>query len=113
MTPFVLNKPAILERLGGDEEIFAIMVDMFLQDAENNCAMMESALNEGSAALQREVHTVKGLLATLSDETGAEFAQSLEVRLKQGDLQDAAAEVGVLQNRVREVLLVLRHQSAG
>ena len=37
MTAYTLDKLLILDRLGGDEEIFAMMLDMYLQDVDNNC----------------------------------------------------------------------------
>ena len=44
MNPYVLDKPAILERLGGDEDIFAMMVDMFLNEQDNNRQALLAAL---------------------------------------------------------------------
>lgn len=113
MTPFVLDKPAILERLGGDETIFALMLDMFLQDVDNNCNALRAAVGGEPAVLQREVHTIKGLLATFSDEAGAELAQTLESRAKSGLVDDASARVAELLERVAEVSSVLRSLSAG
>ncbi|EKE17124.1 MAG: hypothetical protein ACD_10C00607G0001, partial [uncultured bacterium] len=75
MKSFVLERALILERLGGDEEIFAMMVDLFLQDAESVAISFASALLQGcSATVMREAHTVKGLLATFSDDDGAAAA---------------------------------------
>ena len=76
---FVLDKALILDRLGGDEEIFAMMVDLYLQDVDNYVQALSSALalainSANSAVLSREAHTVKGLLATFSDDAGAETA---------------------------------------
>jgi HPt (histidine-containing phosphotransfer) domain-containing protein len=113
MTPFVLDKPAILERLGGDETIFALMLEMFLQDVDNNCNALRGAVGGEPAVLQREVHTIKGLLATFSDEAGAELAQALESRAKNGLVDDAPARVAELLDRVAEVSSVLRKLSAG
>lgn len=113
MTPFVLDKPAILERLGGDEDIFAMMVDMFLQDADGNCRAVLNALAGDALELQREIHTLKGLLATFSDEAGAELAYQLECRAKNAQLADMPAAVDGLLARVAEVADVLRRQSAG
>jgi len=113
MTPFVLDKPAILERLGGDEDIFAMMVDMFLQDVDNNCSALLAAVGGEAPVLQREAHTIKGLLATFSDEAGAELALALECRAKTGAVDDAPARVAELLDRVGEVAGVLRSLSAG
>lgn len=114
MKPFVIDKPAILERLGGDEDIFAMMLDMYLQDVENNCTALKTAFDAGNiAALQREAHTVKGLLATVSDDDGAGRALLLEQMGKQGNLEGAAALVGEIQVRLREVGAVLAAELGG
>jgi HPt (histidine-containing phosphotransfer) domain-containing protein len=106
---FVLDRAAILDRLGGDEDIYSMMVDMFLQDVENNCAALAAALADGTVeVLQREVHTVKGLLATFSDDPGAAAAFAVELQVKAGQVQALAGEVEKLQARLREVARVLQ-----
>ena len=109
---YVLDKHDILERLGGDEEIFTMMLDMYLQDVENNCATLADALASGEAlVLQREAHTVKGLLATFSDNAGAAAAFDLEQKAKLGDLSGLAGQVAALQARLREVADVLKRET--
>lgn len=106
---FVLKRAEILERLGDDEEIYASLRDMFLDDYGNNRAAMAQALTGGDAAvIKREIHTVKGLLATFSDEAGAAAAQDAENQLRAGDLSGAPAAVTLLQARLDEVAGVLR-----
>jgi HPt (histidine-containing phosphotransfer) domain-containing protein len=105
---FVLDKASILERLGGDEEIFAMMVDMFVQDVDSNCGALATALASGDpVVLRREAHTVKGLLATFSDDLGAEDASVVEQRARDGLVVDQAEAVAGLQQRLREVAAVL------
>ena len=84
---FVLDRASILDRLGGDEEIYAMMVDMFLDDVEGNCTAIAAAFSGGDIkALQREAHTIKGLLATFSDDAGAAEALSVEKSAQAGEL---------------------------
>ena len=114
MKPFVIDKPAILERLGGDEEIFARMLDLYLQDVENNSLALKTAFDTGNTGmLQREAHTIKGLLATVSDDDGAARAMLLEQMGKQGNLEGAAALIGEVQLRLREVGGALAAELAG
>ena len=106
---FVLDRAAILERLGGDEEIYSMMVEMYLQDVENNCSALAASVVAGVLPdLQREAHTIKGLLATFSDDEGAAEAHAVEQKAKHGDLQGVDAAVLVLQTRLREVAAVLK-----
>lgn len=108
---FVLDRPLILDRLGGDEEIFAMMVDMYLQDVVSNVDTLKVALAKDDATtLMREAHTIKGLLATFSDDAGAARAFDLERKAKLGNLVGLAPLVSELQARLCEVAAVLRQQ---
>lgn len=106
---FVLDRALILGRLGGDEEIFAMMLDLYLQDVEANCAAIAAALASGDPGeLQRAAHTLKGLLATFSDEAGADVALHLELKAKAGEIVGLDAAVAALQSRLRQVAGVLQ-----
>ena len=114
MLAFRLDKAIILDRLGDDEEIFAMMIDMYLQDVESNCNNLSSLLASGDqVALQREVHTVKGLLATFVDDDGSAMAADVEIRVKAGDLAQLELPIAALQVRLREVAAVLQAEIAG
>ncbi len=106
---YVLDRELILERLGGDEEMLWVMLDVYVQDVENNCNSLETAFASGDAeALLREAHTVKGLLATFSDDFGANEAFAIEQQAKGGHVADQAGAVRALQARMRMVSQVLR-----
>lgn len=106
---FVLDKTSILDRLGGDEEIFTMMVDMYVEDLDSNCEALSAALVSGDVSvLRREAHTVKGLLATFSDDDGAAEAALVEQNASQGIVADQAAAVDGLLARMRQVAEVLR-----
>lgn len=107
--PFEIDKAAILERLGGDEEIYAMMIDIFLQDVDHNCATLIAASRSGNAdELVREAHTVKGLLATMSDDDGAHLALGLEMLAREGLLEEAETRARQIVERMGEVAEVLR-----
>lgn len=105
---FVLNRQNILERLGGDEEIYTMMLDMYLQEVGANCASLAAAIASGQTAdIRREAHTIKGLLATFSDDSGAAAAYVVEQQAKAGDMNGLAAAAARLETRMREVAAVL------
>lgn len=105
---FVVNRPEILERLGGDEEILAMMFDMFQQDLDGNCAALVAAIDSGQPdEIRREAHTIKGLLATFSDEAGAAAAYAVEQQAKAGKMNGLADAARALERRMREVAAVL------
>lgn len=108
---FVLDKASILDRLGGDEDIYAMMVDLYLQDVHNYVQALGSALEAADgAALSRQAHTVKGLLATFSDDAGTDIAYAIESQAKTGDLSGLPALVAQLQNSLRVLETVLRSE---
>lgn len=105
---FVVNRPEILERLGGDEEILVMMFEMFQQDLDGNCGALVAAIASGRAEeIRREAHTIKGLLATFSDETGAAAAHAVEQQAKAGDMAGLADSARALERRMREVAAAL------
>lgn len=108
---FVLDKATILRRLGGDEHIFSVMADMYLQDVDNSCSRLAGALAAGDAALlRREAHTVKGLLATLADETGAAMGLAVETRAKNNECAGLETMVADLQARLQLVAEAVRKE---
>lgn len=108
---YILQRDALIERLGGDPYIFDIMVDTYLEDVDANCAALQKALAMGATAVQREAHTVKGLLATVGDEEGRGEAYAVETMAKEGKLADIGDQVAALQSRLRHVADVLRRET--
>lgn len=107
-TAFVVNRPEILERLGGDEEILLMMFEMFQQDLDSNCAALMTAIDSGRPEeIRREAHTVKGLLATFSDDAGAAAAFAVEQQAKAGNMDGLVEAARALERRMREVAAVL------
>lgn len=114
MAAFTLDKLLILDRLGGDEEIFAMMIDMYLQDVDNYCTCLDKAYAAGDmATLQREAHTVKGLLSTFADDEGTAMSFTLEQQIKSSGMGDFAAPIAALKQRLHDVAAVLRVEQAG
>lgn len=109
---FTLDKATILDRLGGDEEIFSLMAGMYLDEVENYCSQIAAALAAGDASvLQREAHTIKSLLANFADGSGAALAQAVESRAKAGDLAGLEPQVADIQARLRLVGAALQGQA--
>lgn len=108
---FVLDKALVLDRLGGDEEIFVMMVDLYLQDVDNYVQALSAAQEAAdSVTLSREAHTAKGLLATFSDDAGTEVAYTIERQAKAGDLSGMQTLVPQLQEHLLVLAAVLRSE---
>jgi HPt (histidine-containing phosphotransfer) domain-containing protein len=107
----MLDKATILSRLGGDQEIFVVMADMYLQDVDNFCTQLAAALAAGDASLlRREAHTVKGILATFTDDVGAALAHDVEMRAKNGDCAGLESMVAGLQGRLQQIAAALEEE---
>ena len=104
----IYNRVEVLERLGGDEDLFHTLTGMFIADCAGYCATLEQALAADDAPrLEREAHTVKGLLATFSNEEGVVLAQALEQLARRGNLEAAGeptARLVLAVKRLSEVL---------
>ena len=108
---FVFDRELILDRLGGDEEILTMMIDLYLQDVERTALSLVDAFDQGQAdAFMREAHTIKGLLATFSDDAGAAKAFGIEQQAKTGEISGLQPAVAALQRRLYEVADVLRRE---
>lgn len=82
---FFLNKAAILDSLGGDEELFVELAQMFVDESASYCQNLKAALASGKPeTLRGEAHTLKSLLATFADDEGNALAISVEQQAKNG-----------------------------
>ena len=86
------NRAEALERLDGDEELFGSLAELFVAESAGYCRALEAALVAADvAALCREAHTTKSMLATFSYEAGRVVAMELERRTAGGSLDGADA----------------------
>lgn len=84
------DRAEALDRLDGDEELFGSLAELFVAESAGYCSALEAALAAADmAALRREAHTTKSILATFSYETGRLVAMQLE-RLAAGGSLDGA-----------------------
>lgn len=109
----VYNRAEVIQRLGGDEELFATLVGMYVADSPGYCTALEQALAKGDApTLRREAHTVKGLFATFSDDSGTALALQVENLAKAGDLDAAGKLTPDLVIEVQRLAGALGHEIA-
>jgi two-component system sensor histidine kinase/response regulator len=99
------DRAALLNRLGGDEEVFVEVIKIFLEDVPNVLAGMDRALAARDAkTLRRLAHTLKGSSGT----AGAEALQLASLRLEEaaaaGDFDAAAPLIPPVKELFAEVL---------
>ena len=89
------NRAEALERLDGDEELFGCLAELFVAESAGYCRALDAALVAADvAALCREAHSTKSMLATFSYEDGRAVAMQLE-RLAAGGSLDGAETLTV------------------
>jgi HPt (histidine-containing phosphotransfer) domain-containing protein len=83
---------ALFESIGCDEEVYAELLDVFLEDAPPRVNAIRRAVEDGDApTLAREAHTYKGAVAVLEAREVAGDAHRLELLARDGRLDGAAA----------------------
>lgn len=83
---------ALLARVDGDEQIFAELCDIFLDDAPKRLAAIRAALEAGNAAaLRAAAHAFKGAAGVFDAEQIVALARRLEVIGAEGNLPDGEA----------------------
>lgn len=102
------NRAEAIERLGGDDELFANVARLFIAESAAFCDALDHALAVADATtLWREAHTVKSMLATFSFESGRALAQQLEDLAASGDLDGAASLTLALVGAVKRLVEAL------
>jgi two-component system, sensor histidine kinase and response regulator len=100
---------ALLDRVGGDEQIFVELCDVFLDDAPKRLELMRAALAAGDArTLQREAHAFKGSAGAFDARDVVTVAGQLEQLAAGGDLRDAHHLWTLLESRSQALLEAVR-----
>jgi len=94
-----------LKRLGGDTEIYNVLLKAFNTDQQQAVVRIEAAMNAGDIALAGlHAHTLRGLAATIGAQPLFEMAKAVDEHLRQPDLAGLP--------RARELLPKLQAQLA-
>src|SRR5437016_14513621 len=103
------NAAQTLERLGGDEELFREIIEIFLQEAPKQMTSMREALARGDKdATERIAHTLKGELGYLAASEASHSACELEDAARKGDLARAASIQTVLEKDIESIVHTMR-----
>ena len=112
----ILDREALLHRIGGDWELLNEIVDLFLDEAPRLVADVRTALarNDTSTAL-RSAHRLNGAAGAMSALRIAALAAQLESRGRQDQWGEASALCQALDGeitRLRSVLGALARKNA-
>jgi HPt (histidine-containing phosphotransfer) domain-containing protein len=90
MTPSALDLQDLVDRLGGDREATAELIDIFLADAPALVAEIRDAKDD-LVRLRRAAHTLKGATGNMGARRACEAAGRLLQAAAAGDAPAAAA----------------------
>ena len=98
-----------MERVAGDPDFLATMVDIFAADAPTRLDAIRAGLRQSDArVVERAAHSLKGALATMAAETAAAEAYRLEQLGRSGSLAGAAEILAALEKQVDAVTRALK-----
>jgi HPt (histidine-containing phosphotransfer) domain-containing protein len=99
---------AALERLGGDSELLAELVEAFLQHAPVIADQIrDAAAREDTKALEAAAHSLKGMAANLDAVPATIAAERLELLGHDSDLSGVPEGVADLHSRMEELYQAL------
>ncbi len=95
------DRAAAMERVGGDEELFRELADMFLAEAPTWLQAIDEAVRTGDAtSVKRTAHTLKGAVGTFAAQLAWNAAQRLETMGRDNDLGSAPAALADLRETI-------------
>jgi two-component system, sensor histidine kinase and response regulator len=93
---------ALLERVEGDAELLREIVDLFATDSPRLLKELRQASADGNAGiLKRAAHTLKGAASNFGAIAVVDAARDLETMGREGNLADAPAVCGRLEESLR------------
>jgi len=100
----VFDKTALLNRIGGDEDICQEIIGIFLQDMPGQIEFLENTINKNNPALvDRQAHTLRGASGNVGAVSLQDAAMHLEEAGKKGDLSRAAEMLNTIKKEFEKV----------
>ena len=107
-SPELFDRPGLLDRLGGDEELLWEVLQLFLEDAPQQMAGLREALEAADVSLlQRHAHTLKGSAGNVGAPGVQGVALQVEKAGEAGHLEEVSSLLDVLDEQLdkfREIL---------
>ena len=95
--------------MGGDQELFREVIEIFLDDLPKHMATLRRAIADGDAeGIERTAHTLKGELGYLGISEISQRARDMESFGQKSDVRLAASLYATLESELSELLLSMR-----
>ena len=103
-----IDRKSLLDRVEGDQELLAEIIQLFLTDAPHLLETMRNALRLGDMILlERSAHSMKGAAGNMSALVTVSAAEQLEHSAKKGDVKLSQTNLATLEAAVGRLLPVL------
>ena len=100
----LIDEKKVLRGLGGDRELFAEVLQLFLEDSERLLRQIQAADEaKDPVALGHSAHALKGSIANLSSGPAHQYAAELERMGKSGECDSASQSIAKLQDALRQL----------
>jgi HPt (histidine-containing phosphotransfer) domain-containing protein len=105
----ILDAEALEERIGGDSELLAEIIAIFLDRYPGVMSKLkQAAAVRDSSALEKAAHSLRGYLVNFHAQASSEVALELELKGRTGDLTDADPALARLEREIERLLPVLK-----
>ncbi len=100
----VWDRSVLLERLMGDEELVAQLVEAALDDLPCQVRKLKDSLAAADITTsERQSHTIKGAAANMGAEPLRDIAERMEKAARQGDLESCREALPVLEQNFEQL----------
>jgi len=107
--PLPVNREEVLERLGGDEELLAEVIRLFLEDCPAQLGALKQALDARNALqIRSTAHALKGAAGSLAAAALFDRARIIEQLGADGDVEAAQAAWGRLSQEATTLMGALK-----
>lgn len=98
----IVDVASLMDRIDGDLELLAILIDPFVQDATQHLAALQAALEKNDfQAVRKVAHTLKGTAGNLGGVATAQAAAELEQSARSGNLDQSTQKLQRLELAVK------------
>jgi len=109
-----MNVEEMRHRLGGDDELIADVIRLFLEDYPERRGAIEAAVQSRDfESLRREAHSLKGSSSHLAAHRVVEAAGALEHAAQTGDLAVVESHFARLAAELESLVIALRELLSG
>ena len=96
--PVAVDEVAVLDGFGGDSELVARLVPVFLRESSRLLLDLDDAIRAGdAAAIERLAHRLKGSIGQWSTASAYEAARAIESAARSAALEGVAEPWGILR----------------